>query len=69
MDVLLSLLITLLILVVIYVVIIKCCAIFEVDAKIVGVIKLIFMVIALIVLLRVFGIWGGGPYYVWPHRP
>ena len=38
------------------------------NAKIMQVINLIFMVIALILILRIIGVWGGGPYMVWGGR-
>ena len=65
MGLLLSILVAILILVVIYVVIQRLGAIFSVDAKIMQVVQLIFMVIALIFILRIIGVWGGGPYVIW----
>ena len=67
MDVLLSLLITLLILAIFFWVVQWIMGLIGAPEPIGKIVQVIFVLIALILLLRVVGIWGGGPYLYW-HR-
>lgn len=67
MDVLLSLLITLLILAVFFYVVQWLIGTLGLPEPVGKIVQVIFVLIALIILLRIVGVWGGGPYLYW-HR-
>lgn len=65
LEVLLSALLALLILAVVYFIFMKILTAFGAGEPIMTILQCIFIVIALIVLLRVFGVLGGAPYVIW----
>jgi hypothetical protein len=67
MDLLISLLITGLIFYLIYLIVMAICSHLGASPKAINIVKVIFLCIALLWLLRVVGIWGGGPFYYYHH--
>jgi hypothetical protein len=66
-EVLISLLITLVILAIFFWIVQWMIGLLGLPEPIGKIVQVLFVLICLIVILRVIGVWGGGPYYYFGH--